>query len=65
LKQLLEKAGVKVTPENKREIDTAIHSMVGVRYKNCGDTWKEVKRRLDEDEEGFLAKLKAIGSQVD
>ncbi len=60
LKQILEKAGIEVTPQNRREIDMAIHDMVGTTYKNCGDTWKEVKRWLARDEEGFISKLKII-----
>lgn len=60
LKQILEKAGIEVTAENKREIDKAIHGFVGARYKNCGTTWKEIKRQLAQDEEGFISKLKAI-----
>lgn len=58
LKAVFEKAGVVVTKENKREIDKAIHSIVGVEYKNCSATWKEVKKRLAEDEDGFITDLK-------
>ncbi|MCW3982194.1 MAG: hypothetical protein NWE81_03685 [Candidatus Bathyarchaeota archaeon] len=60
LKQTLEKAGIEVTAENKREIDKAIHGIIGVRYRNCGNTWKEIKRQLAQDEEDFISKLKAI-----
>jgi len=31
---------------------------VGVDYKNCPVAWKEVKKRIAEDEEGFVSKLK-------
>ena len=41
-----------------REIDGAIHDLVGVEYKNCPATWKEVKKRIAEDEEGFVSELK-------
>jgi len=58
LQQVFEKAGIKVTSENKREIDRLIHSIVGVNYKNCPAAWKEVKKRIAEDEEGFVSKLK-------
>ena len=54
----LAKAGVEVTSENKREIDRIIHNFVGVEYKNCSATWKEVKKRIAEDEEGFITLLK-------
>jgi len=43
------KAGVTVTKENKQDVDRAIHSIVGVEYKNCPATWKGVKKRIAED----------------
>lgn len=58
LKQVFEKAGIEVTSENKRDLDSVIHDIVGVEYKNCLNTWKEVKKRLAEDEEVFISKLK-------
>jgi len=58
LQQVFEKAGIEATSENKREIDRLIHSIVGVNYKNCPATWKEVKKRIAEDEEGFVSQLK-------
>jgi molecular chaperone GrpE (heat shock protein) len=58
LKHVFEKAGLEVTSENKRKIDRVIHGIVGVKYKNCSAAWKEVKKRLAEDEEGFVSKLK-------
>lgn len=60
LQQIFKKAGIEVTNENKREIDRVIHNIVGVDYKNCPATWKEVKKRITEDEEGFISKLKEI-----
>lgn len=58
LKQFFEKAGIEVTRENRREIDKAFHNIVGVEYKNCPATWKEIKRRIAENEEAFISKLK-------
>jgi len=58
LQRVFEKAGIEVTSENKREIDRLIHSIVDVNYKNCPATWREVKKRIAEDEEGFVSKLK-------
>ena len=46
-----------VTKENKQDVDRVIHSIVGVDYKNCPETWKQVKRILAEDEENFLKRL--------
>jgi len=58
IQQIFKKAGIEVTSENKREIDRVIHGIVGVGYKNCPVAWREVKKRIAEDEEGFVSKLK-------
>lgn len=58
LKQVFEKAGIEVTPENKKELDRIIHNIVSVNYKNCPATWKQVKKLILEDEANFASKLK-------
>ncbi len=55
--QIFAELGVEVTPENKRDIDQAIHKLLGVEYKNCSATWKEIKKRKEEDESGFMKAL--------
>ncbi len=58
LKGVFDKAGIQVTSENKRDVDKLIHKIVRVKYKNCPDSWKEVKRRIAEDEDAFASELK-------
>jgi len=58
IRHIFQKAGIEVTGDNKREIDSVIHNIVGVEYKNCPIAWKEVKKRIAEDEEGFVSELK-------
>ncbi|NIR87906.1 hypothetical protein GWO13_10290 [Candidatus Bathyarchaeota archaeon] len=58
IQHVFKKAGVEITSENKREIDRVIHDIVGVEYKNCPAAWREVKKLIAEDEEGFVSKLK-------
>ena len=58
LQHVFKKAGVEVTSANKREIDRAIHGIVGIEYKDCPAAWREVKKRIAEDEEGFVSELK-------
>ena len=58
LGQVFEKAGIEVTSQNRQEIDRIIHEIVGVDYKNCPATWREVKKRVLEDEAGFVSTLK-------
>jgi hypothetical protein len=63
LQQIFKKAGIEVTNENKQEIDKIIHDIVAVRYKNCPSAWKEVKKRIAEDEESFVSELKQAWSR--
>lgn len=58
IQNIFKKAGIEVTSENKREIDKTIHGMVAVEYKNCSAAWREVKKRIAEDEDGFISELK-------
>ncbi len=58
LQPIFEKAGIKVTPENKKELDRTIHRIVKVEYKNCPATWKEVKKLIAQDEDNFASTLK-------
>ncbi len=61
MKDVLDEAGIEVDKENKKDIDRIIHEIVGVEYKNCSPTWKEVKARIKADEAAcrrFVADLK-------
>ena len=65
IQEIFKKAGIEVSSENKREIDKVIHEIVGVEYKNCPAAWREVKKRMAVDEEGFVSELKeALTKQV-
>jgi hypothetical protein len=58
LQEVFRKAGIEVTSENKHEVDRVLHNMVGVKYKNCSSAWKEIKKRISEDEECFVSDLR-------
>jgi hypothetical protein len=58
LAQVFKKAGIEVTPQNRREIDRIIHDILGVGYPNCPAAWRQVKTRVLEDEAGFVSALK-------
>ncbi|UCC33091.1 MAG: hypothetical protein JSW53_04720 [Candidatus Bathyarchaeota archaeon] len=58
LQHIFKKAELEITGDNKREIDRIFHGIVGVEYKDCPAAWREVKKRLAEDEEAFVHKLK-------
>ena len=58
MKDVFARAGVEVTPENRKEVDRAVHSIVGVEYKNCPAAWAAVKEHLREDEGAFIEKLR-------
>jgi len=58
LRDFFDKAGIKATSENKKQIDQIIHDIVKVKYKNCPATWKEVKKLIAEDEEKFISQVR-------
>ena len=63
IKDLLREAGIEITPDNKKDVDRAIHKMVGVDYKDCPATWKQVKAEFLSDDEArtkFVRKLKRL-----
>jgi len=59
MKDVFERAGVVITKENRKEVDRVIHSIVGVEYKSCPDTWRAVKAMFAEDEDIFIRELRA------
>jgi len=62
MKDVFERAGVEITKENRKEVDRLIHSIVGVEYKSCPDTWRAVKSKLAENEEAFIQELRSRAS---
>lgn len=58
LQEIFKKAGIEVTKENKQELDKIVHKIVNTKYKDCPAAWKEVKKRIVEDEPRFVAQLK-------
>ncbi len=60
MKDVFSRAGIEATKENKKDIDRAIHSYVGIEYKDCSSTWKEVKKKLAEDDAAFIKMLESI-----
>lgn len=57
IKEVFEKADIKITKENRKEVDRIIHSIVGIEYKNCSATWKAVKLKISENEDAFINEL--------
>lgn len=43
LKEVLAEAGIETGPTNRKQVDAAIHQLVGVTYKNCPTAWKRLK----------------------
>jgi hypothetical protein len=58
LQEIFRKAGVTVTSENRKEVDRIIHNIVGVKHKSCPDAWREVKKRITENEAEFASELR-------
>jgi hypothetical protein len=57
LKKVFLEARITITKENKKDIDRVNHDVVGVEYKNCSATWKEVKNRITDNREDFISEL--------
>jgi hypothetical protein len=51
-------AGVKLGPENRKEVDRTVKELLG--SDNCPDVWKEVKKRLAADEHCFIDDLHEV-----
>ena len=61
LKEVLGEAGIEVNPDNRKQVDRAIHEAVGVVYKDCPAAWKNVKQTLAGDErkrQDFIARVR-------
>ena len=56
---LFTKAGIEVTPQNKKQLDRVIHELVRTNYKDCPTTWREIKKRIAADEDAFASQLRA------
>ncbi len=50
MKDILSVAGIEVTPQNKKAVDQAFHSIVDVEYKNCSPTWEKIKADFISDQ---------------
>jgi hypothetical protein len=62
MKDILDEAGITVSPANKKQIDQAFHKIAGEDYKDCPATWKSIKQTYLSDEnkrKELVAKLKA------
>lgn len=63
IKDIIDEAGIKLTPDNKKLVDQAIHRLVKVTYKDCPLTWKTFKQQIMSDEpkkQAFIKKLRDI-----
>ncbi len=61
IRDILSDAGIEVTPGNKKEIDRAVHRVMGVNYKDCPATWKRLKQDVLADaqkKQDFVRKLR-------
>ena len=57
MQELFDELGVIVTKENRDAINEVLHDYLSVDYKNCAATWKMIRKRLQEDGEGFKERL--------
>jgi hypothetical protein len=60
LNEIFAKAGVSVTPENRKALDEVVHKLMGTHYKDCPATWREFKSQVlinDEARQKFVTRL--------
>ena len=53
-----------VTSGNKKQVDRAIHDMVGVTYKDCPTTWKKLKQEIVGDEQKRRELIKKLQNAI-
>jgi len=62
LEKVFKEAGIDVNSINKKQVDQAIHDIVGVNYKDCPATWRKLKHEILSDEQkrrDFIARLQS------
>jgi hypothetical protein len=64
MKDIFEAAGVEITPDNKKDVDRAIHKIAGVKYKDCSTTWKKLKQSFLADDNGRKTLVRKIKTAV-
>ncbi|MFB3890029.1 MAG: hypothetical protein ACE14S_11105 [Candidatus Bathyarchaeia archaeon] len=64
LNAVFDKAGIAVTKENRKQLDQVIQDIVGTDGKDCSETWRELKKRLVQDETEFVEKLKRASDRL-
>lgn len=52
------KAGIEVTKENRKQLSSIIKVIAGGDM-DCPSIWRQVKKRIAEDEDDFVSELKA------
>ncbi len=61
LQEVFKEAEIEVSLGNKKQVDRAIHGIVGVNYKDCSATWRKLKQEILSDEpkrRDFIARLR-------
>ncbi len=60
IKDILQEAGINVDAKNRKQIDQAIHQILGSSYKDCPGTWKIIKLQIIGDEQKRLDFIKKL-----
>ena len=50
IKDILNEAGIEVSLSNKKQLDSVIHDIVEVPYKDCPTAWRKLKEQIVGDE---------------
>ncbi len=50
MKEFFEILHIDIDADNKKDIDQAIHKIVGIQYKDCSHVWEKVKEIIKGDD---------------
>jgi hypothetical protein len=62
LEELFKETGIEVTPDNRKKVKEAIHSLTGVERSDCPAAWNKLKQQILNNERNrseFIMKLRA------
>jgi hypothetical protein len=61
IQDILDEAGIALTPANRKLVDEAVHKAVGIVYKNCPATWKKIQEEVlnyPDKRQAFIEQLR-------
>ncbi len=61
---LLDEADIKVSAGNRKQIDQAVHKVIGKTYKDCSGAWQTIKKEILPDNDKRREFIKNLKSEL-